>query len=323
MIHPAEAAGHTDYRRLAARMGREVLERRILKQAGLWARETHQGWGVFRLERILPVDALIGLAIRYSGLGPITHRAFLDVRLVENEVVLPDLPAAFEGFRLLQLADLHCDLDPRLVDVVLDRLNGVSADATVLVGDYHNKIGAEPARSLELMARLIPRLPTPCFGILGNHDFIEQVVLLEDAGLPILLNESRFIERDGARLWICGVDDPHFFQTHDLARARAVVPAGEPAILLSHSPETWREAAALKFDLLLAGHTHGGQLCLPGGMPLVRNAPVPRRLLAGPWREGTLTGYTSRGTGACGVAARLFCPPEITLHTLRRAASSG
>lgn len=101
------------------------------------------------------------------------------------------------------------------------------------------------------------------------------------------------------------------------------MPAGEPAILLSHSPETWREAAALKFDLLLAGHTHGGQLCLPGGMPLVRNAPVPRRLLAGPWTEGTLTGYTSRGTGACGVAARLFCPPEITLHTLRRTASSG
>lgn len=317
MIRPSDAAGHTDYRRLAARMGRDVLECRILKQAGLWAREVHQGSGVFRLEAILPMDDIIRVILRLTGLAGLTHRNFLDVRIVENEVFLPGLPDVFEGFRLLQLTDLHCDLDPGLVDVVIARLAGLTCDAVVLTGDYHNEIATEHDLSLELMGRLIPHLPTPRFAVLGNHDFIEKVTYLEEAGLPVLLNESAVIERQGRRLWICGVDDPHFFQTHDLARARSAVPAGETAILLSHSPETWREAAALGYSLLLGGHTHGGQLCLPGGIAVLRNAPVPPRLLAGPWREGLMVGYTSRGTGGCGVAARLFCPPEMTVHILR------
>lgn len=319
MIRPSEAAGHTDYRGLAERMGRDLLERRILKQAGLWAREVHQGGGVFRLERLIPLDDIVRLGLKAAGLAERAHRNFLDVRIVENTVALPGLPEEFDGFRLLQLADLHCDLDPRLVDVVVERLGRVACDAAVLTGDYHNRIAEGYDLSLELMGRLIPHLPEPRFGVLGNHDFIEKVAFLENAGLPVLLNEFACLERAGRRLWICGVDDPHFFQTHDLARARAAVPPGETAILLSHSPETWREAAACGYSLMLSGHTHGGQLCLPGGWALINNAPIPRRLIAGPWREGAMAGYTSRGTGACGVAARLFCPPEITIHTLRRA----
>jgi predicted MPP superfamily phosphohydrolase len=319
MIPPSEAAGHTDYRGLAVRMGREVLERRIRKQASLWAREVHQGQGIFRLQGLIPFDDLVSLGLRVCGLAGYAHRQFLDVRLVRNEVHLRALPPAFEGFRLLQLTDLHCDLEPALVDVVIKRLKAVACDAVVVTGDYHNTIGAEHNRSLELMGRLIPHLPAPRFGVLGNHDFIEKVAYLEAAGLPILLNECAAIEREGQRLWFCGVDDPHFFQTHDLARARAGVPAGETAVLLCHSPETWREAASLGYVFMVSGHTHGGQMCLPGGFAIIRNAPVPRRLLAGSWKEGSLVGYTSRGTGGCGVAARLFCPPEITLHILRRA----
>lgn len=320
MILPSDAAGHTDYRRLAARLGRDVLERRILKQASLWAREVHQGSGVFRLQKIIPFDDVVALGLRLCGLAKHAHRQCLDIQLVENEVRIPGLPEAFDGFRLMQLTDLHCDIDPGLVDAVIARMTGVACDAVVITGDYHNQIAEEHTLSLELMGKLIPHLPTPRFGVMGNHDFIEKVAYLEEAGLPILLNESAVIERAGRRLWICGVDDPHFFQTHDFARARAAVPAGETAILLSHSPEGWREAAALGYALMLSGHTHGGQLCLPGGFPVVRNAAVPRRLLAGAWQEGKMAGYTSRGTGACGVPARLFCPPEITLHILRRAA---
>lgn len=319
MISPSDAAGHTNYRQLAARMGRDVLEKRILKQASLWARETHQGSGVFRLEKLLPMDDIVAWGLCLTGLAGVTHRNFLDVQVVENEVVLPGLPPAFDGFRLLQLADLHCDIDPRIVDVVIERMRGVTCDAVVLTGDYHNEIAEEHELSLELMGRLIPHLPQPRFAVLGNHDFIEKVAFLEDAGLPVLLNEKAFLERGGDRIWICGVDDPHFFQTHDLARAREGIPAGEVTILLSHSPETYREAAALGYSLMLSGHTHGGQLCLPGGIAIISNADCPRRLLAGPWREGALAGYTSRGTGGCGVAARLFCPPEITIHVLRAA----
>ena len=319
MILPSEAAGHTDYRSLASRLGREVLERRIEKQAGIWAREVHQGRGIFKLEAFLPLDALIGLALKVTGLERRGRKNFLDVRVVENTVALPGLPAPFHGFRLLQLADLHCDLDPDLIDVVIARLQGLAYDAVVLTGDYHNKIGAEHDLSLELMGRLVARLHDPRVAILGNHDFIEKVAFLESAGVPVLLNEALPLERDGSRLWLCGVDDPHFFGTQDLARARSGVPAGETTILLCHSPEVFREAAALGYDFMLSGHTHGGQLCLPGGWAPVKNAPIPRRLLAGPWREGGMTGYTSRGTGGCGVAARFFCPPEITVHVLKNA----
>jgi len=244
----------------------------------------------------------------------------LDIRVEEHHAVIPDLPPAFERFRLLQLSDLHCDLDDRVMEKVSEVITAVPHDAVVLTGDYHTKVHLPFDRSLEAMRRLIPLLHPKRFAILGNHDFLAKVAPLEEAGLPLLLNEALQLEHGGSRIWICGIDDPHFFRTHDLFKARAEVPAGEPAILLSHSPETYREASALGFSLTLCGHTHGGQICLPGGFPLYRNAPGCRREhLAGPWREGTMIGYTSRGSGTAGVAARFHCPPEITIHILRSA----
>jgi predicted MPP superfamily phosphohydrolase len=148
---------------------------------------------------------------------------------------------------------------------------------------------------------------------------LEMALDLERDGLPILLNETAEIRRGGDSLWIAGVDDPHYFQTHDLAGTRTKAPADAFVILLSHSPETYAEAAAQGFALQLSGHTHGGQICLPGGRHVVVPCKSPRRFIAGAWQHGSLQGYTSRGTGACGVAARWNCPPEITLHTLRRA----
>jgi predicted MPP superfamily phosphohydrolase len=237
---------------------------------------------------------------------------------VEHDVVIPGLPSPFEGFRLLQLADLHCDLDTRVMERIGEGMASTPHDAVVLTGDYHNDVRAPFDRSLAEMLRFLPSLHPVRFAILGNHDFLEKVYPLEEAGLPFLLNESVAIERGGKRLWICGVDDPHFFRTHDLDLARANIPDEETAIMLSHSPETYRAAAALGYSLHLSGHTHGGQICAPGGFPIYRNAPGCRREhLAGSWREGGMIGYTSRGSGSAGVAARFHCPPEITVHILR------
>jgi uncharacterized protein len=322
MMDPSEAAGHTNYRQLAERMGRKMLDRRIRKQASLWAREVHQGKGFFMFEGIIPMDALVWHSLELAGLDQIGKRNFLDVQVVHNEVVLPNLPEPFDGYRLMQLADLHCDLDPKLVDVIIERIDGLGYEVAVLTGDYHNKIAREHDLSLELMGRLVPHIREPRYAILGNHDFIEKVAFLEAIGLTVLLNECDVIERNGARLWICGVDDPHFFHVHDLKKARDRVPLGDTAILLCHSPETYQEAEKLGYAFMLSGHTHGGQLCLPGGFAIIGNAPVPRRFLAGPWQHGALVGYTSRGTGASGVPARFNCPPEVTIHTLRRSPKS-
>lgn len=317
-MSPEEAPGSTNYRDLAARMGYASLRRRLKKQALLWAKDVHQGMGIFAIEAFMPVDRVISQVLRISGMEKVGLANYLDFQVIENEVILPSLPEAFDGFRVLQLADLHCDLHLPFAEALTPRLTGLSYDFAVFTGDYHNKIGESQNQSLLLMEKIVSAVKPPRLAILGNHDFIEKVPYFEHIGLPVLLNESTFLERDGQRLWFAGIDDPHFFQSDDMARSRASVPPGDFVILLSHSPETFREAARLGFDFLMCGHTHGGQICLPGGFPIIRNTRVPRRLLAGAWKEGPLTGYTSRGTGACGVAARFFCPPEITIHTLKR-----
>lgn len=300
------------------RLGEERTARRLHLEERLRRRKVAQGLGPFALERFFSVNAMVAAGLFTCGLSARGRRNTLDLRVEEHPVVITGLPKAFEGFRLLQLTDLHCDLDDRIMERIVEVMACVPHNAVVLTGDYHTKVHRPFDRSLAAMRLLIPLLHPKRFAILGNHDFLAKVAPLEEAGLPFLLNEALPLEHCGSRLWICGIDDPHFFRTHDLARARAAVPAGEPTILLSHSPETYREAADRGYSLMLSGHTHGGQMCLPGGFPLYRNAPGCRREhLAGPWREGTLRGYTSRGSGTAGVAARFHCPPEITVHILK------
>jgi hypothetical protein len=300
------------------RLGEEKTARRLHLQEKLKKRQIAQGLGPFALERFFSVNACISGIISLCGLKSRGLRNFHDLRIEEHEVILPGLPPAFEGFRLMQLSDLHCDLEVGIMNSIREVITRTPHDAVVLTGDYHNKVSKPFERSLAEMIRLIPHLHPLRFAIPGNHDFLEMVAPLEEAGLPFLLNETLPIERDGDRLWICGIDDPHFIRTHDLAKARMGIPEGEIAILLSHSPETYSEGASHGYQLHLSGHTHGGQICAPGGIPLYRNAPGCRREhLAGSWREGSMVGYTSRGTGAAGVAARFHCPPEISVHILR------
>jgi predicted MPP superfamily phosphohydrolase len=259
---------------------------------------------------------------RWFGLHRWGYRNFMAIRVIENRVRHPRLPPALEGFRLLQLSDLHLDLDPALVAVIGERLAGIEYDVAVLTGDFRNTTDADHGPSVAQTLALLDAFERPVYAILGNHDFIEIVEPLERAGLRFLLNETVMVEHRGAALYLAGIDDPHFYRTHDLAGVRDAVPEDGFSVLLSHSPETYRDAAAYGFDLMLSGHTHGGQICLPGGYPLVKVCDVPRRFVAGAWRHRDLLGYTSVGTGSCGVPLRYFCPPEITVHRLERCAGA-
>lgn len=305
------------YRELAERIGSGHLAARLSLQASHWARLSHQGQGLFRIERYISIDRLADIGLRCLGLRKRAYQNFLDIRIVELDWYFERLPAAFDGFRLMQLSDLHLDLDPALGKILVGMIRHVPHDAAVVTGDYRNSTDEDYGPSLEASCRIVPELSAERFGILGNHDFLEIVWGLEEAGLPILLNENRTIERGGESISIVGVDDPHFYGAHDFARARRGIPDGRFSILLCHSPEVADPASEHPFDLMLCGHTHGGQLCLPGGRALV--VPVndlPRDRIKGRWKAGSLPGYTSPGTGSCGVSARLNCPPEITLHIL-------
>ena len=141
---------------------------------------------------------------------------------------------------------------------------------------------------------------------------------MEDMGVRVLLNESEALEDGGRGLFLVGVDDPHFFRADNLEKAFGGVPEQAASVLLCHSPELYRQAAHSGVGLMLCGHTHGGQICLPGGFPLFTNADCPRDLArGGPWRYGRLQGYTSVGAGSSVVDVRFNCRPEVTVHTLR------
>ena len=125
-----------------------------------------------------------------------------------------------------------------------------------------------------------------------NHDCIEMVPSLESMGIKILLNEAVPIEREGKTVWMVGVDDTHFYQTCDLEKALEGLPSTDPKILLAHSPEIVEMAASSDVDFYLCGHSHGGQICLPGSVPIFGNIRNKRKFLAGKWEHQGMTGYT-------------------------------
>jgi predicted MPP superfamily phosphohydrolase len=186
----------------------------------------------------------------------------------------------------------------------------------VLTGDYRGQTFGPFEVVLAGMASLRAVLRDPVYGVLGNHDSIRMMPGLEEMGIRMLLNEHEIIARGGERIHLAGVDDAHFYRMDNIAKAAAGIPHDEFSILASHTPEIFRQAAHADFNLLLSGHTHGGQICLPGGIPITLGSRLPRSLGAGAWKYHDLIGYTSVGAGSSVVPVRFNCPPEITLHHL-------
>ncbi len=246
------------------------------------------------------------------------YKNALDVQVTKTELSFSNLPEAFDGFRILHISDLHMDGMPDLLDVLIRTIQPLEYDLCVFTGDFREgMLGAyeEPAR---LAVELRKAIDAETLAILGNHDAVEMVSTMEEGGLPLLLNEHRVIERDGEKLVVLGVDDPHYYEADDLERALAGSPPDAFKILLAHSPEITHKALAAGVDFYLCGHTHAGQVCLPGRKPIFTVSRGPKHCKAGLWEHNGVRGYTSAGAGASSVPIRYNCPPEITIHTLRR-----
>ncbi len=244
----------------------------------------------------------------------------LNFRVNRNSVELPHLPAAFDGYTLLHLSDLHADMYPPAMEALAQQVKRLNYDAVILTGDYRAWTFGDIEDSMDGMRMLRDQLRGPVYGVLGNHDSIRMVPELEAMGIQMLLNEWVAIEREGMTIHLAGVDDAHYYKVDNIEKAADGIPLSSVAILLSHTPEIYRQAAHAGFDLFFCGHTHGGQICLPGGYPLTLDARCPRRLGSGAWSHMKMQGYTSAGAGTSIVEVRINCPPEITLHTLRRTA---
>ena len=307
----------TDFRRLAARLGPSLLRQRLRRQADLRARLVHQGEGPLVVERVVPVDRMINALLRLTRLAERGRANCLDIRTVTREQPLANLPPGFDGFRLLHLSDLHLDCVAGFADRLVEIIARTPHDLAVITGDFADHPAGHFHDCLGDIRRIADTLGSGTLAVLGNHDIIEIVPHLEAAGVRVLLNENTSVMRGADKLWFAGLDDPHFYRTHDFEAARCGIPQGACSILLAHSPEVYDEARHYGFSFMLSGHTHGGQICLPGGIAMVRNGRCPHAQFTGPWTYHGLHGYTSRGTGSCGVPARFNCPPEMTVHVLR------
>jgi len=306
---------------LEPRIGRVHLRQRLGLEGEREAQVFRKGTHFFHVENWYSIHGLIRGTLTLAGLHGRGRRNMLRLQLRRNEAVLPLLPAAFDGYTVLQLSDLHLDISAALQERLAERVRQLDYDACVLTGDFRFRTFGPHEPALEALARLRPHLRGPVYAVLGNHDTIRMVPRMERLDIRLLLNESVRLERDGAELHFAGIDDAHYFRTHNFQLAAHDIPHHACAVLLSHTPEPYRLAAHAGFSLMLCGHTHGGQICLPGGVPILTDSDAPRAYARGVWRYDRMLGYTSVGCGASIVDIRLNCMPEVTLHRLRAAAA--
>ena len=305
---------------LEKRLGRRHAHQRLGIEKDHEAQVFGQGITFFHIENLPVSHALIRAVLMASGLYWRGVRNTAKVVVRRNEIRAPHLPEAFDGFTILQLSDLHADMSEGAMARTAELLQGLPYDICLLTGDYRGKTWGPYEPSLAAMADVCAALRGPAYGVLGNHDTILMVPGLEAMGVRMLINETAIVERGGARIHLAGVDDAHFYRMDNIEKVADHIPNGAFSILVTHTPEIYRQAAHADFDVLFSGHTHGGQICLPGGVPITLSAVLPRSLGSGPWRHHGMIGYTSTGTGSSIVPVRFNCPPEITLHELRRGA---
>ena len=306
---------------LSKRLG-EIYARQRLGIEDEAPRVFGKGLNFFHPENWYSAHAMLRYLLKLTGIYWYGRRRTLDIRLEQNVIELPHLPAAFDGLTLLHLSDLHVDMYPEATHTLIELVQTLDYDLCVITGDYRAWTTGPIDAAMAGMRSLCTVLKQPVYAVLGNHDSIRMVPELEDMGVRMLLNESTIIEQQDEKLYLAGIDDAHYFRVHNLEKSAFGIPLDAVSILLSHTPEIYRQAAHTGFDVMLCGHTHGGQICLPGGYPLTLDAKCPRYMGSGSWSYHTMRGYTSVGAGTSIVDVRLNCPPEVTLHRLRRTNAS-
>jgi uncharacterized protein len=307
-----------DLIRLVERCGESYVSKRLQIQVEHSARVLGPGVGSIHFENLDRALRLFGGFIKLLGGW---NRGVSNIKrhkIIVNRVEIDRLPKAFNGLNILHLSDLHLDALEGMGRHIGRICSTLNYDVALITGDFRFHTHGNYYTVFKEIEELAKHLKCAygCYGVLGNHDFLEFVPKLEAYGIRMLLNESAVVQKDGAELWIVGLDDAHFYGVHDYGRGLSSVPPEAAKVLMVHSPETLEEAYLHDVDFVTCGHTHGGQLCLPGGIPLWLNANCARKYCGGRWEYRGMPGYTSRGTGSSGLPIRFNCPPEIVVHQL-------
>lgn len=277
-----------------------------------------QAW--FNLTSFLSDQIVLTWFFKITGLYTKGEKNALDLKIKENTFFFNELPDAFDGFKIMLLADLHLDGLAGLDRKIVALLHQVEADLCCILGDVRMKTYGTSSECIRKLKEVMAHVQADfgILGVLGNHDCIEMLPDFEEAGVVMLVNDSWPIEKGGDTIWIMGVDDPHYYRLHDASQAAEGIPSEAFSIFLAHSPEAFEDAAGVKASLYLCGHTHGGQVCLVEGVPIITNSRAPRFTAMGNWQYENMQGYTSRGVGPSSIPVRFNCPGEISLITLRK-----
>ncbi len=234
-------------------------------------------------------------------------------------LIFKDLPPAFNNFKILHLSDLHIGAFEGLEDIIIREIQPLDFDLCVITGDFRMDTTGSFRPVIPAMEKLLGAVQPECgvLAVLGNHDTYKMVEFLEPLGMRFLLNETIHIEKENQCLRMTGTDDTFYFYT-DMAIHALEDSSAEFSIALSHTSELSDIAAENHYKLYLCGHTHGGQICLPGGIPVISHQSGKRERMRGFWQHNGMTGYTSPGAGVSGIPLRFNCPPEITVFELVR-----
>ena len=240
-----------------------------------------------------------------------------------DRVALPcrRLPAAFDGFTLLHLSDLHlAGRTPRL-ERWRRALAPLEPDLVAITGDLGHR-SSSWRRAFDSILRLLEPLHPPLgtYFILGNHDSPRLAPRLVGCGLRLLENQAVLLQRHRARIALIGIHQHRRIDTDIPHALRDVAPADFKLMLL-HYPDLVYPAAAAGADVCLAGHTHGGQICWPDGSPILRHDTLPAPLTTGVHRIHGTWMVVNRGIGKAGLRVRMFCPAHAIMVTLRHDAA--
>jgi predicted MPP superfamily phosphohydrolase len=272
-----------------------------------------------------PADALPSstpLRALAANLSKVARIALAEPFLLKVEsrtIALRRLPPELDGLRIVQLSDIHHSpfTSRAQVERAVETANELKPDIIALTGDYVSHEPNYAAPCAEMLGKLRARYGV--FAILGNHDHWTDAQLITDLfraeGITVLVNQGMRFEQNGGSFWLAGVDDT-MVGLEDLPLALSGSKDDEMKLLLAHNPIILRRAARAGVDLVLSGHTHGGQITWRAE----KNAAgrPRRRLLRGLGRQGDTQIYVTRGLGTVVLPVRYGCPPEVSSLELKR-----
>lgn len=274
----------------------------------------------FRLRRRLSAVSWLIVSIVAIGFMILLDMYYIEPNWpVVEEIKIRDesIAARMRGLTVLHISDIHLRHKPGFLEKrLVSRINALKPDLLLITGDFVDDLGSLRA-TIDLLKSFKVKAGT--YGVLGNtdHHFFRTKGLineLQTSGINILLNENRRIDLPNGRyIWLVGVDDPVTGRAM-LDQSLAGIPAGEPLMLLAHSPDIYTQAVLAKVGMLFVGHTHGGQVGIPY---LIRHSDYANRspFMAGQFHDGGTTMYVNRGIGTKTLPIRFLCRPEITSYT--------